>query len=381
VTSADVSLRWLLDDIYTDFGEDEPGSRLIGECVEIDGLFVDIPEPGPERLVLVDCVPEGRLLEAIAGIGTERAFLDQVSFESPGPGAGMHEADFHGVRVTGADGGRIELTGLVFPQRAYQPADELPEVDRWRVMLPDDDTTLGWCRTLEGVFRERPEFWPPAATLIGLRPRPWWREQVDRWLRGEQATVEVTASVSARGYDGREVGAYTDSLSGEVVAVRRSALGADLLDVELDGGAYDPIPAGARALWDSWLEKPPSEPGTWASLDTGMRHEWLRLALGHHRYGAAPDRPAGTVHRLDGRHVTDLNGFFCALGEAVNGPGGYFGWNWYAVEDCLRGAWGAAAPVRLVWGDAGIAREHWGSETLDGVVALLTAGRAEVVLD
>ena len=112
-----------------------------------------------------------------------------------------------------------------------------------------------------------------------------------------------------------------------------------------------------------------------------MRHEWLRLALGHHRHGAVPDRAAVTVHRLDGRHVTDINGFFCALGEAVNGPGGYFGWNGFAVEDCLRGGWGAAFPLRLVWGDAGVAREHWGSESLDSVVALLTGGGAEVVLE
>jgi RNAse (barnase) inhibitor barstar len=61
---------------------------------------------------------------------------------------------------------------------------------------------------------------------------------------------------------------------------------------------------------------------------------------------------------LDGLNVTDLAGFYCAIGEAVNGPGGYFGWNPDALHDCLRGGWGAAQPFRLIWHDAAVARAH-----------------------
>ncbi|MGM9383125.1 barstar family protein [Streptomyces antibioticus] len=52
---------------------------------------------------------------------------------------------------------------------------------------------------------------------------------------------------------------------------------------------------------------------------------------------------------LDGRHITDEDSFYCAIGEAVNGPGGYFGWNLAALDDCLRGGWGATAPFTLRW--------------------------------
>lgn len=34
------------------------------------------------------------------------------------------------------------------------------------------------------------------------------------------------------------------------------------------------------------------------------------------------------------------------------GPGGYFGWTLDAVNDCLRGGWGAATPFTLVWNDS-----------------------------
>ncbi|WP_372346599.1 barstar family protein [Streptomyces sp. KL116D] len=54
------------------------------------------------------------------------------------------------------------------------------------------------------------------------------------------------------------------------------------------------------------------------------------------------------VH-LDGRHIVDRDTFCCAIGEAINGPGGYFGWNLDALDDCLCGGWGATTPFTLHW--------------------------------
>ncbi|MGP3917619.1 barstar family protein [Nonomuraea sp. 10N515B] len=35
-------------------------------------------------------------------------------------------------------------------------------------------------------------------------------------------------------------------------------------------------------------------------------------------------------------HITDEVAFYRAMGEAINGPGGYFGRNLDALDDCLR---------------------------------------------
>ncbi|MFH8468838.1 barstar family protein [Streptomyces sp. NPDC017991] len=56
----------------------------------------------------------------------------------------------------------------------------------------------------------------------------------------------------------------------------------------------------------------------------------------------------------------DEPGFFCALGEAVNAPGGYFGRNLDALDDCLRGRWGTRRPFTLIWHDAEVARTGLG---------------------
>ncbi|WP_327590963.1 barstar family protein [Nonomuraea sp. NBC_00507] len=34
--------------------------------------------------------------------------------------------------------------------------------------------------------------------------------------------------------------------------------------------------------------------------------------------------------------MTDEAAFYLAMGEAINGPGGYFGRNLDALDDCLR---------------------------------------------
>lgn len=60
--------------------------------------------------------------------------------------------------------------------------------------------------------------------------------------------------------------------------------------------------------------------------------------------------------QLDGARAVDRAGLYAALGEAVNGPGGYYGRNLDALADCLRGGFGPVPPFTLVWHRAEVAR-------------------------
>ncbi|MER5966931.1 barstar family protein [Streptomyces sp. NPDC002057] len=46
------------------------------------------------------------------------------------------------------------------------------------------------------------------------------------------------------------------------------------------------------------------------------------------------------IYVLDGSRIETLEDFWRAIGEAVNGPGGYFGGNLDAFNDCLHGGFG-----------------------------------------
>ncbi|WP_234371155.1 barstar family protein [Streptomyces sp. XY431] len=172
----------------------------------------------------------------------------------------------------------------------------------------------------------------------------------------------------------------------EITDVRPSVLGDPLLDITLaDGGDDDRPPPAARRIWETWYRGHPSTPNQWASLDTQGRTQWLNLTR---RHPGGPDSSGGT-HHLAGRFITDLPGLYCALGEALVGPGFNIGRGWDDLKDCLRGQRGIVGPFTLVWHDADIARRALGS--LDGpgrssisfekVLQLLERHRVNVVLD
>ncbi|MFF8931472.1 barstar family protein [Streptomyces longwoodensis] len=65
---------------------------------------------------------------------------------------------------------------------------------------------------------------------------------------------------------------------------------------------------------------------------------------------------------LDGKQIKTLEDFWRAIGEAINGPGGYFGRNLYAFADCLSGGFGTPDDDDYVveWHDHQVSREHLG---------------------
>lgn len=69
-------------------------------------------------------------------------------------------------------------------------------------------------------------------------------------------------------------------------------------------------------------------------------HGVLRISTGSVRSARYPPaRDRGLWHRWQG--VGSLEDFWVVMGEAVSGPGGYFGRNLDAFNDCLRGGFGA----------------------------------------
>ncbi|WP_232835657.1 barstar family protein [Actinocorallia populi] len=283
---------------------------------------------------------------------------------------------------------------------------------RWLLVdeytMGEPDTAIAACADIDGLFVDVPPG-PSAdgvgcpdvfeesvlrpAMLLGCRPEPPLRRALDALARGAGNPGgalwrrRILASVFSVADDGTatSVGA---SLQASVADVRPSVLGDGLLDVAFDAAIADPIPAEARQIWELWRAGRPAEPGGWARYDRETRLQWASAALFHHPRDT-PDKPSGTVYHLDGRDVTDIEGFYCAIGEAVNGPGGYFGWNLGALHDCTLGGWGAARPFKLVWHDFAVARSRWVSVsvpdaevldiTVDQVLQWLAEDGVEVV--
>ncbi|MFE6668622.1 barstar family protein [Streptomyces sp. NPDC057697] len=67
---------------------------------------------------------------------------------------------------------------------------------------------------------------------------------------------------------------------------------------------------------------------------------------------------------IDGSRVTGLERFWEVIGEAVNGPGGYFGRNLDALADCLGGGMGTPddGDFDFEWRDHAVSARALGHE-------------------
>ncbi|WP_433790011.1 barstar family protein [Actinoplanes sp. CA-252034] len=371
-----IPFRWRLSDVTTD----DP----VTECMEIDGLFTDLTfpvEPVYERHILQGCEPSGRLRAVIDG--GEPSWFGNLVLEAPEAWSPVETLEsLLDVRVVGhrpaADGsGRldIEIEGHREPDTANAGGTVAPGVPKW--LLFDGDTPVGECRAVAGLFHERPPIWPPGppVTLRGCRTGP------TGFVEAEVSHVRVDGTVHDLYWEQRIVG--------RVRSTEPSALGDGLVDVALDARVPSPLAANERQLWDMWRAGGPTEPNQWAGLDRSGRYLWVRAAAVHRV--RAPDKPDGTVYHLDGRHVTDYDGFYCAIGEAINGPGGWFGGDLFWLhENAATGDGGATPGFRLIWHDSEVARRHlvagydrksWtAAVTFDELVAYLTGEGVRVEL-
>ncbi|MFI2205511.1 hypothetical protein ACH47Z_32990 [Streptomyces sp. NPDC020192] len=344
----------------------EPESGHVwGVCDAVDGLF---GEPRRGIYELFGWVPDGA--EALGWIGS-RVWLVPDD-EALGPWL-LQDGESHG-RLSGTDS--LVLTGL-------DDYEGPPEAYRGPVRVHDGRGRLGSCREFVRIVPSGRA--PRPLVLRGLAPGAELLAALAKGTRRaldlEQAALEI--------YDDQGEPLVERLLWARVSAWRPSAPGTDLIDLELDGELVTPVPEHARAVWERWLAGPPDTPGEWAGLGTRDRDVWLDLVRGRPGQRVRRDRPAGHAYVLDGRHITDEPGLYLALGEAVNGPGGYFGGCPAALDDCLGGAFGYTAPATLLWRDAATAREHL-SRTLTadgepydefaGVLKVLAEGGMRVTL-
>jgi RNAse (barnase) inhibitor barstar len=240
-----------------------------------------------------------------------------------------------------------------------------------------DDAGQVWCTGTDvtGLFGVASEPVWRAIELLGCSPSDVLRERHQR--------RKPLGNVSLRMLD-TAGGTLMDFFLGGAMVSRYRPAAADpvLVDVVLDVILYDTPPVAARPVLDQWRTGRPKARNLWVPYGSPGRRAWLTVARlwNSAHYGEVPDAAPGATYDLDGRYVVDEASFFCAVGEAVAGPGGYFGGGLDALNDCLCGDFGAGTPFTLVWHDYAVARRHLEPAFLGALHDLLIRRRVEVVL-
>ncbi|MEU9802555.1 barstar family protein [Streptomyces sp. NPDC051000] len=354
-----VPLRYVLTEErdHGEEGRDLPyahGYTVSAKCAEVEGLFSELPPPAVprEKLMLFSCTPLNRLRAAVDGEGEGRLgdLRIEVTYKGErmdGWAYGLSDALVVGHRTCREDPSRVDI--------AVEAAVHTPD---WSFGTPPEELRVQFGFELSGAEGDDPHGSGPfesasygscvaAPQLLDSRKAP---EQALLRLLGVDPGAPLLAGgdrpmptdILAIDRTGRVMASRLARL--RVIGVKPSVLGSGLLDIEVAGRVDDKPPPALEAVWTLWREGRPTEPHRWTRFPEESLREWLWLT---HK-SAGPDRQGGR-HHLDGRLVTGPSALYCALGEAVNGPGGYYGRCWNSLFDCLSGGYGAVPPFTLVW--------------------------------
>ncbi|MEU0813956.1 barstar family protein [Streptomyces olivochromogenes] len=181
--------------------------------------------------------------------------------------------------------------------------------------------------------------------LAGIAPQGRLLGSVGRI--GTERALAGNAHIVLLDVNDVEIGSYFVA-DVSVEAAEVSSGDTELLDLIVALDCEDLLPEAERP-WDLIRSGEMNRIGMWRPLGAVGRRAWLSVALNHHGYRELANAQPGATYELDGRCIIDESSFYCSLGESINGPGGYFGWNLSALDDCLSGSWGASPPFTLNW--------------------------------
>lgn len=216
---------------------------------------------------------------------------------------------------------------------------------RYRLIGDDDDELWGYTRDAAGLFA--PGSSEPEAKgsrrveLLGCAPQGNLRRGVEHL--GTRRAAVGNACFDFLDSAGQCMARYFVN-EVTVEQVEPSPADPELSDVTVSL-VCDELSPEAEWPWGLFRSGRPTPNGMWRPLGPAARRAWLSVALHRRAYRPRPDDPPGKRYELDGRYIVDEDSFYCAIGEAVNGPGGYFGWNLDALDDCMRGRFGATPPL------------------------------------
>ncbi|MEU6849119.1 hypothetical protein ABZ901_04175 [Actinacidiphila alni] len=153
----------------------------------------------------------------------------------------------------------------------------------------------------------------------------------------------------------------------------------DLTNVVASFYGYSSPYPHANEVWQRWASLEPVKLGEWHQWPTAWLHVaqkvWFRSGHSAKKYGSETDVA------INGAEIYSEDGFFCALGESVNGPGGYYGATLSGLADCLSGSQGVNFPFRLHWKEISSSKISLGWEFVDHASSVLTDAGVLVVFE
>jgi RNAse (barnase) inhibitor barstar len=178
---------------------------------------------------------------------------------------------------------------------------------------------------------------------------------------------------------GEVMGAYYIG-EAAVLQERRSNV-SDFLDLDVSFFGYSCPFRHAGEIWRTWARGAPQKRGEWRKLLRGWHPSWLHVVqtAWFHSGRTASRYGSEGPFIIDGSGFQSIESLHCEMGEAINGPGGYFGSNLDALADCLRSSAGVRS-FELIWDNCDLSEEALGEIEINSVVTLMREFKVSLTL-
>lgn len=218
--------------------------------------------------------------------------------------------------------------------------------NRFKLIDDTTDMLIGHSTEVSGFARDleaTPDFFSCEITLAGLK------------LAVSFITFSLASKAPLNGFhihfldqEEKSIGAYFFTLDEPFYVHKTAGKLAQRMDLKLRGGSESGPSREAMEVWALWRSSKPQQRNAWAALSSRQRLGWMEVVRIHSGFMKNIQRDDSDRHyELDLSGVSDMVSFYCALGEAMNGPGGYYGFNLESLKDCLCGGFGAVPPFSL----------------------------------
>ncbi|REE94613.1 barstar (barnase inhibitor) [Paenibacillus taihuensis] len=205
----------------------------------------------------------------------------------------------------------------------------------YSIIDDEDDTVIGYCNEIE-VIKQQDDAVCSVLAILGFQLSDESKKVVKLPLSNFRIHYLNNEGVSLGGYY------FTANRSINLMSL-------ELLDTnsfEISGQfTEEPMPF-AHDIWLKRRENP-KVCGQWVRCSLEEKRAWLQVVRlsGHSPQSDRTDQ----LITIDGSLILDLESFYVCLGEAINGPFGYFGDSLDSLSDCLCGGFGLVPPFTLVW--------------------------------
>ncbi|HEY6795881.1 MAG TPA: barstar family protein [Kineosporiaceae bacterium] len=147
----------------------------------------------------------------------------------------------------------------------------------------------------------------------------------------------------------------------------------DLLELDFSFYGFSCGYPRAGDIWRRWASGAPIKAGEWMDYPAYLHETWLHVVQNvWFEKGRTATRYASEYAiAIDGDLMPDVAAFYCAIGEAVNGPGGYYGATLDGLAECLSSTRSNGVDFRLIWSHGDASRRMLGEEFVASVLDLM----------